>query len=262
VVAVAILSACFMQEVSGVFVVSSAPVNSATLKPEAKIELKEETQVLDEDNEKIDDTDNEEDEEQDDTEDEEQDDAQDKEQDEVALIATNEQDEKVNEEDEEQDDADDEDQDEEQDEEQGDTEVEEQDDAEDETRNDEVQKRVAGMSQSVQKLYIRAEELVTQTDKGGTSTEANRAADQAVKDFSAAFDKELGSEAKLGEQGNEKVEKNEEEAVSAKASQSKDADKLYARVAELVKESKKDGASDEVKKAAHEAVKQLGLGKD
>jgi len=79
----------------------------------------------------------------------------------VALIATNEQAEKVNEEDEEQD-----------------------DDAY-------VKKRVAGMSQSVRILYARAERLSTEAKKDGASDEDDRAADEAFEEFKGAISQEL-----------------------------------------------------------------------
>jgi len=155
-------------------------------------------------------------------------------------------------------------------------------------KQDVMRKRVARMSQSVQKLYVRAEDRVTETEKAGTSDEVKRAAEQAVHDFTVAFDKEVASEAKLGEQDNEevkkneeevdemrmwanaqmhkrdneKVKKNEEEAVRAKASQSQTVKKLYTKVKALSKESAKAGASDEAKKAADQAKKDVAAAFD
>jgi len=79
----------------------------------------------------------------------------------LALIATNEQAEKVKEEDEEQD-----------------------DDAY-------VKKRVAGMSQSVRILYARADQLSKEAKKAGASDEDDRAADEAFEEFKGAVSQEL-----------------------------------------------------------------------
>jgi len=136
----------------------------------------------------------------------------------LALIATTEQAAEVNQDEEQgRKNAEDEEQDDEQDEDQeydADVQADEQDENCDNFSSQSVQTHFAGMSQSLRKLYARAEEAMEEADKDG-SEEAEEAADQAQKEFEEAFAKDLRLQAKLAKHDNEKVEKVEEEAVGA-----------------------------------------------
>jgi len=226
--AVAILSACLMQGVSG------API-SADSKPEAKTALKEEVKKVGDakQEEALEDADDEEDmdaEDEDDTddegEDEEDDDDQDGEDKEpLSLIETNEEDEV-------EDGADGEDQDEQ--EEELPDEASQKDDADDDAEfqfDEHMQQKL--MSQAVQTLYAKAEELRKEADKVGASAESLSAAGQADKDLGDAVEKEL----------KEKGEKWEDEARDA----------FFNEIEK--KEEEKDAGEEKAEKAEEEADK-------
>lgn len=233
----AILVACFMHAASGLFVVSSAPVNSATLKHTLPtVELAEGKQVLDAHGG---DTDAE------DFADEyikgmdEEGDGDDEDYDEM----DEEDDEGLDEEDDEGLDEDDDGEDEDpellEDEQDEEGQRDEQDFYEPDEEFDRVKERVAAMSQPVKDLYAKAEQRVRQTLKEGASDEAHAAADQAVKAFSVAFEKERSAAVKLGEQ---QVAKNP-------------MDGEYAEADQRVPQTLKEGSSDVAHAAAAVAAK-------
>jgi len=220
VVAVTILNACFMQEVSGDPVLSSAHVDAAALKPEVKIAMTEETKVLDgvqdslEDAVDEDDTDDEEEDGEDlaDVDDTDAEGADDEDLDdadldaedlvdedgtgdedeevngELSLLETNAADDEDDEDDEEEQVGDDDEDDEYDDDDDEEGEVDAIDDMYEENP---VVTLVAAMSESVQKLSTRSEDLLLEAQKMDATEEAKTAAEQAMKEFQDAFEKEL-----------------------------------------------------------------------
>jgi len=223
--AVAILSACLMQGVSG-----ATP--SADSKPEAKTALKEEVNKVGDakQEEALETADDEEDmnaEGEDDTDDEgedEEDDDQDGEDNEpLSLIETNEEDE---------DGEDGEDQDEQEEEDADEASQRNDEEEEEEFRFDEhLQQQL--MSPAVQTLHAKAEDLRKEADKVGASAASLSAAVQADKDLGDAVEKEL----------KEKGEKWQAEAREA----------FFKEIEK--KEEEKDAGEEKAEKAEEEADK-------